>query len=38
MSLEKYQAEMENVRNAKKLEQAFGKSAGRLKPLRLLFL
>ena len=29
MSLEKYQSEMENVRNAKKLEDAFESSAGR---------
>ena len=36
MSLEKYQAEMENVRNAKKLEQAFGKSAGRLTTLAII--
>ena len=36
MSLEKYQAEMENVRNAKKLEQAFGKSAGRLQTLAII--
>jgi hypothetical protein len=36
MSLEKYQAEMENVRNAKKLEQSFRESAGRLTTLAII--